>query len=93
MQVGLYDDGTPGEIFLTLPRQDSTLCGFANAFAISVSLMLQYGIPFEHMYQKFSRMHFEPDGKTRNPDIPFARSVVDYVFEWMKREFLVVNHE
>ena len=86
--VGLYDDGTPGEIFVTMAKEGSTISGMMDAFATSISLTLQYGVPLIDLIQKFSHMRFEPSGRTENPDIPVAQSVVDYVFRWMASQFL-----
>ncbi len=86
--VGMYDDGTPGEIFLTMAKQGSTISGLMDAFATSVSIGLQYGVPTKTIVRKFSHMRFEPAGFTGNPDIPIAKSVVDYIFRWFGRKFL-----
>ena len=86
--VGLYDDGTPGELFLTMAREGSTISGFADALAVSVSLNLQYGVPLRDLVNKFSHVRFEPSGMTKNPDIRFAKSIVDYIFRWMGMRFL-----
>ena len=86
--VGLFDDGRPGELFLKISKRGSTLSGFADAFSIAVSMGLQHGIPLADLCRKFVGVQFEPDGLTSNPDIPLARSVVDYVFRWMVRRFL-----
>lgn len=86
--VGMYDDGTPGEIFLTMAKQGSTISGLMDAFATSVSIGLQYGVPLKTIVRKFSHMRFEPAGFTGNPDIPIAKSVVDYIFRWFGRKFL-----
>ena len=86
--VGLFDSGAPGEIFLRISKQGSTLSGFADSFAIMVSIALQHGIPLTDLCKKFTGVQFEPDGLTTNPDIPFAKSIVDYVFRWMEKRFL-----
>jgi len=81
--VGLYDDGTPGEIFLTMAKEGSTVSGLMDAFATSVSLALQYGVPIQVLCDKFAHMRFEPSGYTGNQDIPFAKSLMDYIFRWL----------
>jgi len=86
--VGLYEDGTPGEIFLTMAKEGSTISGVMDAFATSVSFALQYGVPLSFLVQKFSHMRFEPSGFTPNPQIPYAKSILDYLFRWMAAKFL-----
>jgi len=86
--VGLYDDGQPGEIFLVMAKEGSTISGFADAFAQAISYALQYGVPLQVLVDKFSHARFEPSGMTRNPEIRFAKSIVDYVFRWMAAKFL-----
>jgi ribonucleoside-diphosphate reductase alpha chain len=86
--VGTYDDGTPGEIFLVMAKEGSTISGFADAFAQAISYALQYGVPLQVLVDKFSHARFEPSGMTRNPEIRFAKSIVDYVFRWMAAKFL-----
>jgi ribonucleoside-diphosphate reductase alpha chain len=86
--VGAYDDGTPGEIFLVMAKEGSTISGFADAFAQAISYALQYGVPLQVLVDKFSHARFEPSGMTRNPEIRFAKSIVDYVFRWMAAKFL-----
>jgi len=86
--VGLYEDDTPGEIFLVMAKEGSTISGFADAFAQAISYALQYGVPLQALVDKFSHVRFEPSGVTRNPQIRFAKSIVDYVFRWMATKFL-----
>ncbi len=86
--VGLFEDGTPGEIFITMSKEGSTLSGIMDSFATTVSLSLQYGVPLEVLVKKFSHVRFEPNGITNNKDIRFAKSVVDYIFRWMALKFL-----
>ncbi len=86
--VGLYEDGQPGEIFITLGKGGSTLSGFADAFATAVSFALQHGVELRFLVDKFTHVRFEPSGFTGNPDIPIAKSIVDYVFRWMALQFL-----
>ena len=80
MTVGEYDDGRPGEMFLQVAKQGSTLAGIMDAFAISVSHGLQYGVPLEAFVEMFTNMRFEPAGMTDDPDLRFASSLVDYIF-------------
>ena len=86
--VGLFEDGTPGELFVTMAKEGSTLSGMMDAFATSVSLLFQYGVPLSHLVEKFGHMRFEPAGWTGNPEIGFAKSIVDYVFRWLGNRFL-----
>ena len=86
--VGLYEDGQPGEIFLVMAKEGSTISGFADAFAQAISYALQYGVPLQVLVDKFSHARFEPSGMTQNPEIRFAKSIVDYVFRWMAAKFL-----
>ena len=86
--VGLYEDGQPGELFLTMAKEGSTISGFADAFAQAISYALQYGVPLQDLVDKFSHVRFEPSGMTRNPDIRFAKSIVDYIFRWLAAKFL-----
>ncbi len=86
--VGLYDDGRPGELFITMAKEGSTIGGLMDAFGTSVSLSLQYGVPLEVYVKKFSHTRFEPWGYTKNPDIPVAKSLVDYLFRWMGTQFI-----
>jgi ribonucleoside-diphosphate reductase alpha chain len=86
--VGLYENGQPGEIFLVMAKEGSTISGFADAFAQAISYALQYGVPLQALVDKFSHVRFEPSGMTRNPEIRFAKSIVDYIFRWMATKFL-----
>src|SRR5687767_5885854 len=86
--VGLFEDGMPGEIFLVMAKEGSTISGFADAFAQAISYALQYGVPLQDLVDKFSHVRFEPAGMTRNPDVRFAKSIVDYIFRWMAAKFL-----
>jgi ribonucleoside-diphosphate reductase alpha chain len=88
--AGLYDDGkTVGEIFLTdIGKEGSTLRGMMNSFATAISIALQYGVPLETLVRKFSYMRFEPEGMTSNPEIPFAKSMPDYIMRWLASRFL-----
>ncbi|MGO9904316.1 MAG: vitamin B12-dependent ribonucleotide reductase [Solirubrobacteraceae bacterium] len=90
--AGTYEDGTVGEIFLTdIGKEGSTLRGMMNSFATSISIALQYGVPLETLVRKFSYMRFEPEGMTSNPEIPFAKSMPDYIMRWLASRFLDVD--
>ncbi len=86
--AGLFEDGTPGEIFLVMAKEGSTISGFADAFAQAISYALQYGVPLQVLVDKFSHVRFEPAGMTKNPEIRFAKSIVDYIFRWLATKFL-----
>ena len=86
--VGLFVDGSPGEIFLVMAKEGSTISGFADAFAQAVSYALQYGVPLQVLVDKFSHVRFEPSGMTKNQDVRVAKSIVDYIFRWMATKFL-----
>jgi ribonucleoside-diphosphate reductase alpha chain len=87
--AGMYDEGSLGEIFLTdIGKEGSTLRGMMNAFATAISIGLQYGVPLEVFVQKFSYMRFEPEGITKNPEIPFAKSMPDYIMRWLASRFI-----
>jgi ribonucleoside-diphosphate reductase alpha chain len=87
--AGMYEDGSVGEIFLTdIGKEGSTLRGMMNSFATAISIALQYGVPLETLVQKFSYMRFEPEGITTNPEIPFAKSMPDYIMRWLASRFL-----
>ena len=85
--VGLFEDGTPGELFIRVAKEGSTLCGTMDAFAVSISLALQYGVPLSALVNKFSNFAFEPSGLTDNKNIPMAQSVIDYIFRWLDSKF------
>jgi ribonucleoside-diphosphate reductase alpha chain len=90
--AGMYEDRTVGEIFLTdIGKEGSTLRGMMNAFATAISLSLQYGVPLETLVRKFSYMRFEPEGMTSNPEIPFSKSLPDYIMRWLASRFLDVD--
>jgi len=91
--VGLYEDGSPGEVFITMAKEGSTIGGMMDAFAIAISLCLQYGVPLEALVKKFSHQRFDPTGMTGNPDIPFAKSIVDYIFRWLGITFMEAYRE
>jgi ribonucleoside-diphosphate reductase alpha chain len=86
--VGLYDDGTPGELFITMAKEGSTISGLMDGFATAVSFALQYGVPLKFLVDKFAHLRFEPSGWTGNKQIPYAKSVLDYIFRWMGARFL-----
>ena len=86
--VGLFEDNTPGEVFITMAKQGSTIGGLMDTIATLISLNLQYGVPLDAMVRKFEHMRFEPAGMTANSDIPFAKSFVDYIVRWMGMQFI-----
>ncbi|WP_428939079.1 LAGLIDADG family homing endonuclease [Fontivita pretiosa] len=86
--VGLYEDGSPGEVFITMAKEGSTIGGLMDTIATLVSVSLQYGVPIESLVRKFEHVRFEPSGMTRNPEIPMAKSLVDYIFRWLGMEFV-----
>ena len=86
--VGLYKDGRPGEIFIVMAKQGSTISGLMDGFATAISISLQYGVPLQTLCDKFSHSRFEPQGWTPNPDIPIAKSITDYIFRWLAIKFL-----
>jgi ribonucleoside-diphosphate reductase alpha chain len=86
--VGLYEDGSPGEIFIRMAKEGSTIGGLMDTIATLVSVSLQYGVPVDSLVRKFEHVRFEPSGMTRNSEIPFAKSLVDYIFRWLAMEFV-----
>ena len=88
LTVGLYEDGQPGELFVTMAKEGSTISGLMDAFATQTSYALQFGVPLKFMVDKFTHMRFEPSGFTKNQEIPIAKSIVDYIFRWMASHFL-----
>ena len=88
LTVGLYDNGQPGEIFITMAKEGSTVSGLMDSFATAVSLALQYGVPMKVLCDKFSHTRFEPSGWSPNPEIRYAKSVMDYIFRWLALKFL-----
>jgi len=86
--VGLYEDGTPGEIFITMAKEGSTVSGLMDSFATATSIALQHGVPLKLLCEKFAHSRFEPSGWTSNPDIGFAKSIMDYIFRWLHLRFL-----
>ena len=88
LTIGMYEDGTPGEIFLRMAKEGSTISGLMDSFATAISLALQYGVPLKDLVNKFSHLRFEPAGFTGNRDIPMAKSLVDYIFRYMATKFM-----
>ena len=88
LTVGVYEDGLPGEIFITMAKQGSTISGLMDSFATAVSLALQYGVPLEVLCGKFTHTRFEPSGWSGNPKIGYAKSIVDYIFRWLELKFI-----
>jgi len=86
--VGMYDEGSPGEIFITMAKEGSTISGLMDAFATAVSFNLQYGVPLKFLVDKFAHVRFEPSGWTGNQQIPYAKSIMDYIFRWLGAKFL-----
>src|SRR6201997_1332286 len=86
--VGLYPDGEPGELFITMAKEGSTVSGLMDSFALAVSIALQHGVPLKLFCEKFSHTRFEPSGWTNNPEIGFAKSIMDYIFRWLQLRFL-----
>ncbi len=93
LTVGLFEDGTPGELFVTMAKEGSTISGLMDAFATQTSYALQFGVPVKFMVDKFSHMRFEPSGFTKNKEIPIAKSIVDYIFRWMASHFLAIEDQ
>ncbi|MER2561884.1 MAG: vitamin B12-dependent ribonucleotide reductase [Myxococcaceae bacterium] len=88
LTVGMYEDGQPGELFITMAKEGSTVSGLMDSFATAISLALQYGVPLQVLADKFSHTRFEPAGFTNNPDLPIAKSITDYIFRWLSLKFL-----
>jgi len=88
LTVGLYEDGAPGELFITMSKEGSTIGGLMDSLGTATSVALQYGVPIDSMVRKFTHQRFEPAGMTANRDIPFAKSLVDYIFRWMGMQFI-----
>ncbi|MFN0133575.1 MAG: adenosylcobalamin-dependent ribonucleoside-diphosphate reductase [Phycisphaerales bacterium] len=88
LTVGLYDDGQPGELFITMAKEGSTIGGLMDSLGTATSVALQYGVPIQSLVTKFTHQRFEPAGMTMNLDIPFAKSLVDYIFRWMGMQFI-----
>ena len=93
IHVGLYEDGSPGDIFVDIAKDGTTLAGIMRSLMISVSLGLQYGVPLEVYVSKFAHMRFEPSGLTNDADIRVAKSLVDYIFRWMGKTFLTPEQQ
>ncbi|MDP2948283.1 MAG: hypothetical protein Q8P22_01940, partial [Chloroflexota bacterium] len=88
LTVGLFDDGRPGEIFVKIAKEGSTVSGLMDAVALMTSVAMQYGVPLEDLTRKLKNTRFEPYGRTNNPDIPWATSLVDYIFRWLELKFV-----
>ena len=88
VNVGFYPDGRPGELFITMAKEGSTIGGLMDVLGTSISIGLQYGVPLEVFVNKFAHSRFEPAGFTKNPDIPIAKSIADYIFRWLGMEFI-----
>jgi ribonucleoside-diphosphate reductase alpha chain len=88
VHVGFYEDGTPGEIFIKMAKEGSTISGLMDTIGVLTSMALQFGVPLEVLVSKFSHVRFEPSGFTKNPDIPMAKSLIDYIFRFLGSRFL-----
>ena len=91
LTIGMYEDGTPGEIFIVMAKEGWTLSGVMDSFATTCSMALQYGVPLKVLVDKFSHTRFEPSGFTSNPQVPYAKSVMDYIFRYLASKFLPVD--
>ncbi len=88
LTVGLYKDGMPGELFITMAKEGSTVSGLMDSFACATSIALQHGVPLKLLCEKFAHTRFEPSGWSHNPDIGYAKSIMDYIFRWLQLRFL-----
>jgi ribonucleoside-diphosphate reductase alpha chain len=93
IHVGVYDDGTAGDVFVDIAKEGTTLAGLMNAFMIAISLGLQYGVPLDVFVSKYAHMRFDPSGATNDPDIRIAKSIPDYIFRWLGKRFLDVDQQ
>jgi ribonucleoside-diphosphate reductase alpha chain len=91
LTIGMYEDGTPGEIFIVMAKEGSTLSGVMDSFATTCSMALQYGVPLKVLVDKFTHTRFEPSGFTSNPQVPYAKSIMDYIFRYLASKFLPVE--
>jgi len=91
--VGMYEDGSPGEIFLVMAKEGTVVSGLVDSFATAISMAFQYGVPLKVLIDKFSHTRFEPSGMTTNKEIPFAKSIVDYIFRWLASKFLAKEEQ
>ncbi len=91
--VGLYEDGTPGEVFISMAKEGSTISGLMDTLATSISYGLQYGVPLKFFVDKFSHVRFEPSGWTGNQQVPYAKSIIDYIFRWLGARFLGITEQ
>jgi len=90
--VGMYDNGLPGEIFITMAKEGSTISGLMDTLATAISFNLQYGVPLKFLVDKFAHVRFEPSGWTGNQQIPYAKSIMDYIFRWLGAKFLAAEY-
>ncbi len=93
LTVGLFEDGTPGEIFIKMSKEGSTLSGLIQGFCRAFSLAIQYGLPVCDAVDRFRNMRFDPMGQTANPDIPSATSILDYVVQFLENEFNILSSQ
>jgi ribonucleoside-diphosphate reductase alpha chain len=89
--VGMYEDGAPGEVFIAMAKEGSTISGLMDTLATSISYGLQYGVPLKFFVDKFSHVRFEPSGWTNNSQVPYAKSIIDYIFRWLGHRFLGIT--
>ena len=87
----MYEDGTPGEVFIAMAKEGSTISGLMDTLATSISYGLQYGVPLKFFVDKFSHVRFEPSGWTGNQQVPYAKSIIDYIFRWLGARFLGIT--
>jgi len=91
--VGVYEDGSPGELFIVMSKEGSTIRGLMDSLAVHLSIALQYGVPLEAFINKMKDQRFEPSGFTGNEEIPLAKSVVDYIYRWLELKFLITEEK
>ena len=88
LTVGMYEDGALGEVFIAMAKEGSTISGLMDSFAFILSCALQYGVPLKILVDRFAHVRFEPSGWTGNPELPYAKSIMDYIFRWLGSKFL-----
>jgi ribonucleoside-diphosphate reductase alpha chain len=93
LTVGLYEDNSAGELFITMAKEGSTVGGLMDCFGTAISMCLQYGVPLQTLTEKFAHTRFEPSGFTKNPDIPIAKSLTDYIFRWLTQTFVDIRDD
>lgn len=93
INVGLYEDGTPGEVFLCMAKEGSTISGLLDTIGVLISVALQYGVPLDSLCKKLENTQFEPSGPTKNKEIPLAKSIPDYIFRWLRVRYCEKSKE